>query len=202
MRRATLGAMAVMALAWAAPGAAAAQARADGETWWEWAAPVVVGGERVPTRRGVVVIPDRRGEVRGGPRAQGNGPAFCRNGQGHPVHGRQWCYEKGWGLDDGRYDPRWERRRWEDIVFRAPRDRRSGVLDELTLIDVLGRVVFGRLQEHGHQLGAHGPIVGRWTGADTGGRVLQLRAGGLPLAELTDLDGDGRVDLVLVHRGR
>lgn len=22
---------------------------------------------------------------------KGNGPPFCRNGQGHPVHGMDWC---------------------------------------------------------------------------------------------------------------
>lgn len=27
----------------------------------------------------------------------GNGPAFCRNGQGHPAHGWEWCRERGWG---------------------------------------------------------------------------------------------------------
>jgi hypothetical protein len=27
---------------------------------------------------------------------KGNGPAFCRNGQGHPVHGWEWCRQKGW----------------------------------------------------------------------------------------------------------
>ena len=29
-------------------------------------------------------------------RSQGNGPAFCRSGEGHPVHGWVWCREKGW----------------------------------------------------------------------------------------------------------
>lgn len=29
-------------------------------------------------------------------KAQGNGPAFCRSGAGHPVHGWAWCREKGW----------------------------------------------------------------------------------------------------------
>ena len=32
---------------------------------------------------------------------RGNGPPFCRSGAGHPVHGRRWCIEKGWGLGDG-----------------------------------------------------------------------------------------------------
>lgn len=32
---------------------------------------------------------DRRDRANGG-------PPFCRNGQGHPVHGRRWCEEKGY----------------------------------------------------------------------------------------------------------
>jgi hypothetical protein len=35
-------------------------------------------------------------------KAKGNGPAFCRNGQGHPVHGWQWCEDKGWSRSGGR----------------------------------------------------------------------------------------------------
>ena len=40
------------------------------------------------------------------------GPPFCRSGEGHPVHGRRWCEEKGYGLgiDFGRYDDRYEDR--------------------------------------------------------------------------------------------
>ena len=38
------------------------------------------------------------------------GPAFCRSGEGHPVHGRSWCVEKGFGLGEGRYDDRYDRR--------------------------------------------------------------------------------------------
>ncbi len=36
----------------------------------------------------------------------GNGPAFCRNGQGHPVHGWEWCRQKGWGDASSRADGR------------------------------------------------------------------------------------------------
>jgi hypothetical protein len=31
-------------------------------------------------------------------RERGRGPAFCRSGEGHPVWGREWCLEKGFGL--------------------------------------------------------------------------------------------------------
>ena len=52
-----------------------------------------------------------------------NGPAFCRTGAGHPVHGRQWCRDKGYGLGneradrrerDDRYDPRYPGRVGQD----------------------------------------------------------------------------------------
>lgn len=35
-------------------------------------------------------------------KAQGNGPAFCRSGAGHPVHGWAWCEQKGWARADRR----------------------------------------------------------------------------------------------------
>ena len=38
-----------------------------------------------------------RGNGNGNGKAKnGNGPAFCRSGAGHPVHGWQWCRDKGW----------------------------------------------------------------------------------------------------------
>lgn len=45
-------------------------------------------------RRGEDVRIESRGDDR-------RGPAFCRSGEGHPVHGRQWCYEKGFGIGSG-----------------------------------------------------------------------------------------------------
>jgi hypothetical protein len=38
------------------------------------------------------------------------GPKFCRNGQGHPVHGWQWCVDHGFVDYHRRYDPEYERR--------------------------------------------------------------------------------------------
>ena len=29
-------------------------------------------------------------------RSNSGGPAFCRSGAGHPVHGWEWCRQKGW----------------------------------------------------------------------------------------------------------
>lgn len=53
----------------------------------------------------------------------GNGPAFCRNGQGHPVHGREWCRQRGW--DNGIY-------RSADGRRALPRDRRIGTMTRTT----------------------------------------------------------------------
>jgi hypothetical protein len=188
-----------------APGAAQSEVGADG--WWSWAAPLVMGGEVVQTRRGGIRLPDRvedvfrgqesrRGNARGAGQArQGQGPPFCRNGQGHPVHGRQWCREKGWTAT-------WSRNVWDDARVRLPRDRRSGgILEQGTLAEVIDRVVFGRVAERRSRLGIDAPMQGRWLFTPEGASVLQIRAGGIPIAELTDLNGDGRADLVLLNEG-
>jgi hypothetical protein len=31
---------------------------------------------------------------------KGGGPAFCRSGAGHPVHGWEWCRQRGWDRRD------------------------------------------------------------------------------------------------------
>jgi hypothetical protein len=81
-------------------------------------------------------------------RRRGQGPAFCRSGAGHPVHGRRWCIEKGWGLgrgdvfDDGRVIVRRDGgrvivRRDDDVVIRR-RDRRDTIeriVDKILLGD-------------------------------------------------------------------
>lgn len=61
---------------------------------------------------------------------------------------------------------------------------------------MLGEVILGRLlQRSGARPDA---LRGRWLDlAGPEGRALQLRAGDRPLAELSDLDGDGRVDVGL-----
>lgn len=201
----------------AAPGGAEAQ-QAGG--WWDWALPEVTNARD----RGGVSLPDvilgrenaergkgqrgsagaQRGSAgtqRGNARASNAGPKFCQNGQGHPVHGRQWCRDKGFGTG-GLLNTRWDTRGWDDVVLRAPRgqDRRPGAVDRGGLIDILGDVVFGRLTAEGRQLGASEPLNGRWIRGDGGANVLQIRSGTLPVAELTDLNGDGRADAVLISR--
>ena len=73
----------------------------------------------------------RRGEYkRGAGQKAGNGPPFCRNGEGHPVHGRQWCVDKGWGFGNDRrvFDTRRDDRRYPS------RTKERTILD-----DILGR---------------------------------------------------------------
>lgn len=130
------------------------------------------------------------------------GPKFCQNGNGHPVHGRQWCRDKGFGEYERRADRRWEDGGWRDVVFGSPRrtERRTRTMDRGGLIDVLGDVVVGRLDRERRRVGARSPLEGRWLDLRDGGRVLQVRSGRIAVAELTDLDGDRRADIVLLPR--
>lgn len=224
-----MAAASVAVVALACPERAPAQQGGGGE-WWDWALPGVAGGQQITVSRGgVILLPaprkeperraperddrwgndrrenDRRGDDRWGyerervrkPTGKKGGPPFCQNGNGHPVHGWRWCVEKGYG----HRERRWERVRWERVTLRRPRQYNSAdALRRESLIDILGSVVFGRIETHGRNLVGAAPIVGRWTptqGYRDGG-VLQLRAGNLPIAELTDLDGDGIADVILL----
>ena len=138
----------------------------------------------------------RDGRGRGKDARRGGGPPFCRNGKGHPVHGLEWCRDKGWGDDGG-----WRDVSWGDVIL-GPRERtrtRTDRLDRGGLLDVLGDVVLRRLDGEGRAFGG-GVLTGRWVEGRT--RVLQVRAGDAPLAELMDADRDGRVDRILVRAPR
>ncbi|HEY0673163.1 MAG TPA: hypothetical protein VGD27_12875, partial [Longimicrobiales bacterium] len=128
--------------------------------------------------------------------SRGNGPAFCRSGAGHPVHGMAWCRDKGWSRDYGRYS----RVGWEDVILRRPRysDRD---LSRGTLQDILGSVIFGRFDRQRSRLGYSQPLYGRWS--ETGdGATLRLFSGTQPIAQIYDRDRDGRGDVVLLYNGR
>jgi uncharacterized membrane protein len=147
----------------------------------------------------VVVIGgrDRRDDDRRDARS-GSGPKFCRNGEGHPVHGRQWCRDKGFGLGSGSGIV-WRPAGWEDVRIR---NRRTGELDRGGLIDILGDVVFGRLDARRSALGVSGPLGGTWLRGESGQDVLVVRSGSLPVAEMVDRNRDGRFDVVLLNFGR
>lgn len=121
-------------------------------------------------------------------------PAFCRSGAGHPVWGREWCMDKGFGLGSSN-DWLWGRHRPDDILFLRD-DRLS--LDRGGLLDVLGSVVFNRLALHAVTLGLADPLGGRWIGESTGPRVMLLDSGDTQVAELVDLDRNGTVDVMYV----
>lgn len=76
--------------------------------------------------------------------ARGRGPAFCRSGAGHPVHGRRWCVDKGFGLGRrGDLDRR--RDSLEDILGGIPRrEPRPENRSRGSVIDVLEDVLSGR----------------------------------------------------------
>lgn len=126
-------------------------------------------------------------------------PAFCRSGAGHPVWGRDWCLDKGFGL--GERDRRWGATTdIGDIILRRP-DPQRRVLDRGGLIDVLGDIVFGRLAMQSLVLGAEEPLQGRWIGQQDGPRILRVQAGDLPVAELVDYGRDDRVDRIIFNLG-
>jgi hypothetical protein len=127
------------------------------------------------------------------------GPAFCRSGAGHPVYGRQWCYNKGYGLGNDRNDRnvRWDRVTWDDVIFRR-RPNYSSNLGRNVLLDMLGSSVFNRIDAQRRYFGINPPLVGQWNSYE-GSSVLLLNAGGIPIAELVDRNGDHRVDYILLN---
>lgn len=126
---------------------------------------------------------------------EGKGPKFCRNGEGHPVHGRQWCEEKGFGLGNDVFDT-WERRQSDGILLPSPRRRNNDTIGRGTLGDILGNVILGRLNARANRLNLDGPLVGRMQSNSE----LHLFAGGAPLARFVDLNGDRRADVVYFRR--
>jgi hypothetical protein len=124
-------------------------------------------------------------------------PSFCRSGAGHPVWGRQWCIDKGFGL--ARYrDVRWGRAAYLGDVYFAPRYYTTGSLVGDVLLNVIGAVAYDRLALHAISLGYTDPLSGVWIGEPYGPRVLQLYSAGYPVAEIVDADRDDRADVLVV----
>jgi hypothetical protein len=146
------------------------------------------------TEDGVVVLPAQA------ERGRGQAPAFCRSGAGHPTAGRQWCLAQGFGL--GRDRGTWGTARMGEIVFRT-RQRESGrELGHGALEQAIGPAVLARLEARSRMLGAREPLTGRWLPTGDGGHALFIRSGIVPVAELVDRTGNGRVDLVLLNMRR
>lgn len=179
-----------------------AHAQSDGG-WWDWAARNDRDGrydDRYDRRDRDDRYDDRGDRYDDRRRERARGPKFCHNGQGHPTKGMRWCREKGFeprGSVRGpaRRVPHWERRRVEDIVFRVPRsERRRAVVERAVLADILGPRRLRQLERV-----AVGPLAARWVRPSRTVRVLQIRDRRGPLVELTDLNGDGRVDVFLAN---
>jgi hypothetical protein len=124
-----------------------------------------------------------------------NAPAFCRSGEGHPVWGREWCLDKGYGLG-GRSDFLWSRGAIDDGYYRWPGDRDR--YDRGGLIDVLGDVAMGRLALHALSLGLVDPLVGAFIDEPEGPRLLRIRSGDVDVAEFVDDDRDDRFTVLYV----
>jgi hypothetical protein len=144
-------------------------------------------------------VRDRRDDDRDSDRngKNGKGPAFCRSGAGHPVHGRQWCRDKGFGLGRDSRNGSWDRVTWNDVIFR--RRPRNDYMGRDVLYEVLGGSVFNRLDTQRRYWGVNSPLTGRWDYYE-GRSVLLVGAGGIPIAELVDVNNDRRVDYILLNR--
>jgi hypothetical protein len=123
-------------------------------------------------------------------------PSFCRSGAGHPVWGRQWCLDKGFGL--GSYqDYRWGRTTdVSNIVF--PRSGIGSTLATSALAGLLGSNTFNRLALHAVTLGLLEPLTGRWVSEPTGPQMLMVNSGSYPVAEMVDTNRDFRLEDLLV----
>jgi len=123
-------------------------------------------------------------------------PSFCRSGAGHPVWGRQWCIDKGFGLGTGQ-NVRWGTTRDINNVILG-RGISTGSVTRDALLNLLGPVVFDRLALHAVTLGYTDPLTGVWRSEATGPQVLLVNSGSHPVAELVDRNRDQRGDLMLV----
>lgn len=122
-------------------------------------------------------------------------PSFCRSGEGHPVWGRQWCLQKGFGLGDPS-DYQWAAARdIGDVMFTRPV---VGTLTRDALYNLLGQVAFDRLALHALTLGYAEPLTGVWRTEPGNPGLLLVNSGQWPVAELVDQNGDQRPDLMLV----
>lgn len=146
------------------------------------------------------------------------GPAFCRSGRGHPVHGWRWCARRGWRATPYRparayrvparaYPARaypvgvWAAVRWEGVWLDAgyaPGYRGN----RAPLRSWIGRSATRRIREHADWLGLHGRLSGRWVDSGYGGVEVEVRAGPIPVARLIDRERDGHAEVLLLRRAR
>jgi hypothetical protein len=129
-------------------------------------------------------------------RVTGGAPSFCRSGAGHPVWGRQWCVDKGFGLGT-QQNVRWGTNRDISDIILGRRVTSPNLTRDL-LLSLLGPVAFNRLALHALTLGYTDPLTGVWRSEASGPQVLLVSSGSQPIAELVDTNRDQRADLMLV----
>ncbi len=123
-------------------------------------------------------------------------PSFCRSGAGHPVWGRQWCLQKGFGLGTSPNVEWAAARDIGNLTFLQPIT--TSTLTRDALLSLLGPVAFNRLALHALTLGYTDPLTGIWRTDATGPNVLFVNSGQWPIAEVVDENRDQRPDLMLV----
>ena len=165
------------------------------------------GRVRLLNRRGVVLMDlpaDRYDDIgywrlrrMGDWRPRGNAPSFCRSGDGHPVWGRQWCLDKGFGLGS-RAGTLWSRATIDDVVFRRYDYGYGTRLDRGGLLGVLGDVVLSRLALQALGLGYDQPLMGTWVAEPRSPRLLRVYSGPYPVAEFVDTNYDNRPEVLWV----
>lgn len=99
----------------------------------------------------------------------------------------------------------WERVRLGElgIALDASPQRRDGRVGASDLEALLGnRALESLLTRAGHTATSSRFLNGRWqlSAGPPGAHILQIRVVDRPLAEVNDLDGDGRVDALLLYR--
>jgi len=123
-------------------------------------------------------------------------PSFCRSGAGHPVWGRQWCIDKGFGLGDYQ-DYRWGQS--TDLGdWTYGREVYQPSITNSILQSLLGTTAYNRLALHAVELGLLEPLTGRWVSQQTGPQLLTVNSGQYPVAEVVDSNRDFRWDDLLV----
>jgi len=123
-------------------------------------------------------------------------PSFCQSGAGHPVWGRQWCLQKGFGLGTSPNVEWAAARDIGNLTFLQPIT--TSTLTRDALLSLLGPVAFNRLALHALTLGYTDPLTGIWRTDATGPNVLFVNSGQWPIAEVVDENRDQRPDLMLV----
>jgi len=130
-------------------------------------------------------------------RTASGAPSFCRSGAGHPVWGRQWCIDKGFGLGSARNI------RWgvtddlDQAIILRPVSAGNTIASDV-LARMLGTPTMDRLALHAITLGLVDPLVGRWLGEPNGQRVLLVQSGNTPVTEFVDTNRDDRADRALI----